>query len=166
MAAAFILITGFKSFQTIDTNSRIKAVFMYNFARYIDWPSSYKDGPFVIGVFGDSKVLSELKKMAKMKKINSRPLKVVQYERVGDVGKCHILYIPKKYSDEFNAINKKLKSQSTLVITESKGLLDKGAGVNFVVVNNRQKFELNKSLLKKKKLKVSNDLEALAVTVK
>jgi len=120
----------------------------------------------VIGVFGDSKVLSELKKMAKMKKINNRPLKVVQYESVGDVEKCHILYIPKKYSDRFNDINKKLKSQSTLVITENEGLLDKGAGVNFVVVNNRQKFELNKSLLKKKKLKVSNDLEALAITVK
>ena len=74
--------------------------------------------------------------------------------------------MPKKYSDEFNAINKKLKSQSTVVITENEGLLDKGAGINFVVINNRQKFEINKTLLKKKKLKVSNDLDKLAVRIK
>ncbi|HCQ28844.1 MAG TPA: DUF4154 domain-containing protein [Flavobacteriales bacterium] len=166
LLVVFILFSGFKNYQTYDTNARIKAVFIYNFAKYIQWPSNYKDGPFIIGVFGESNVLKELNKMAKMKKINNRPLKVVQYKDIADIEKCHILYVPKKYSDEFNAINKKLKSQSTVVITENEGLLDKGAGINFVVINNRQKFEINKTLLKKKKLKVSNDLDKLAVRIK
>jgi hypothetical protein len=139
---------------------------MYNFAKYIQWPSTYKDGPFIIGVYGESNVKKELDKMAKMKTINSRPLQVVQYKDIEEIEKCHILYIPKKYSNEFETINNKLKSQSTVVITEKEGLLDKGAGINFVVIDNRQKFEINKSLLKKKKLKVSNDLDALAVRVK
>ena len=53
-----------------------------------------------------------------------------------------------------------------LIITEKEGLVEKGAGINFIIKNNRQKFELNKKNVEKYKLKVSSNLEALAFTVK
>lgn len=61
---------------------------------------------------------------------------------------------------------KKTKSGGTLVVTEQEGLVDKGAGINFVVRDNKQKFELNTKSLTGQKLKVSSNLEALAVVVK
>ena len=62
--------------------------------------------------------------------------------------------------------NSLLISNSTLIITEKQGLVDKGAGINFIIKNNHQKFELNKKNVEKYKLKVSSNLEALAFSVK
>jgi hypothetical protein len=59
-----------------------------------------------------------------------------------------------------------VKLHNTLIITEKQGLVEKGAGINFVIKNNRQKFELNKKNVERYKLKVSSNLEALAFTVK
>ncbi|PIZ05696.1 MAG: hypothetical protein COY57_05900 [Flavobacteriales bacterium CG_4_10_14_0_8_um_filter_32_5] len=53
-----------------------------------------------------------------------------------------------------------------MIITEQEGLVDKGAGINFVIRENKQKFEMNKRNIEIQKLKVSSNLEALAVTVK
>ena len=51
------------------------------------------------------------------------------------------------------------------VITEQNGLMEKGSGINFVVKNNRQKFELNKRNVESHQLKVSANLETLAISV-
>ena len=69
-------------------------------------------------------------------------------------------------SQEINSVVKKVKPNSTLIITTKQGLVDKGSGINFIVKNNRQKFELNKQNVERYKLKVSSNLEALAFTVK
>ncbi len=137
-----------------------------NFTKLIEWPKSYREGNFVVGIVGDSPLYSELSKMAKTKKVANQSLQIKKFVATKDVGKCHILYVSKNKSQEISSVLKKVKSNSTLVITEKQGLVDKGAGINFIVKNNRQKFELNKSNVEKYKLKVSSNLEALAFTVK
>lgn len=57
-----------------DVNSKIKAIFIYNFTKYIEWPENQKQGDFVIGVLGNSNpnLNKELDKMAALSKIGSR----------------------------------------------------------------------------------------------
>src|SRR5690606_28982181 len=109
---------------------------------------------------------SELLKMTETKKVANQALEIKKFSSPEDVSKCHILYICKDKSDKLNDVVKKIKNNSTLIVTEENGLVDKGAGINFIIKENRQKFELNKGNVEKYKLKVSSNLEALAFTVK
>jgi hypothetical protein len=162
----FFIQTGFKPAGAIDTNAKIKAVFIYNFTKYIEWPKTYKEGEFTIGIIGESPLYSELTKMTQTKKVANQSLQVKKFSSADEVSKCHILYLSKDKSGEISSLLKSLKNNSTLIVTEQAGLVDKGAGINFIIKDNRQKFELNKGNVEKYKLKVSSSLEALAFTVK
>jgi YfiR/HmsC-like len=159
------LVSGFKN-PGVDGNSKMKAIFIMNFTKLIEWPKSYREGNFVVGVVGESPLYTELTKMAKTKKVANQSLQIKKFSSAKDVGKCHILYVSRNRSEEISSVLKKVKSNSTLIITEKQGLVDRGAGINFIIKNNRQKFELNKKNVEKYKLKVSSNLEALAFSVK
>jgi len=164
---SFLIInTGFVKFGSVDMNSKIKAVFIYNFTKYIEWPKAYRQGNFVIGMMGDSPLYEELIKMAKVKKVANQSLQILKFNDVEEIKKCQILFISKTKSEELRSVIKKVKTNSTLIVTENEGLVDEGAGINFVVKDNRQKFELNKANVESHKLKISSTLEALAVEVK
>ena len=66
---------------------------------------------------------------------------------------CHILYVLSDYSSQLNEVIEKMKSKSTLIITDKAGFTSKGAGINFVVQENKQKIELNKANIKRYKIK-------------
>ena len=167
LISILILSSGFKlEFGGVDTNSKMKAIFIMNFTKLVEWPQAYRKGNFIVGVIGESPLYTELTKMAKTKKVANQTLEIKKFVTTNEISKCHILYVSKGSSDEISSVIKKVKSNSTLIITEKQGLVDKGAGINFIVKNNRQKFELNKKNVEKYKLKVSSNLEALAFTVK
>lgn len=166
MLLIFILGSSFNQQIVIDTNAKLKAVFIYNFTKYIEWPKKYQEGYFVLGVLGETPLFSELTKMAQTKKIGNQSILVKKYTSVSEIENCHILYVSDKKSNLLNEITEKTKISSTLIVTEEEGLVDKGAAINFVVRGNKQKFELNKKNIEKQKLKVSSSLESLAITVK
>lgn len=159
------LSSGFKV-AGVDTNSKMKAIFIMNFTKLIEWPPSYREGNFVVGVVGESPLFSELSIMAKTKKVANQSLEILKFTDAKDISKCHIIYVSKNQSEDIASVLKKVKANSTLIITEQQGLVDRGAGINFIYKDNRQKFELNKKNVEMYKLKVSSNLEALAFTVK
>ena len=63
------LSSGFKV-AGVDTNSKMKAIFIMNFTKLIEWPKAYREGDFVVGVVGESPLYTELIKMAKTKTDN------------------------------------------------------------------------------------------------
>ncbi|MBL7918370.1 MAG: YfiR family protein, partial [Bacteroidia bacterium] len=61
---------GFQQPNTFDTNARIKAVFIYNFTKYFEWPSNKKTGNFLIYIVGKNEnLLNEIKALAARKKV-------------------------------------------------------------------------------------------------
>ena len=154
------------SSQKVDTNAKIKAVFLYNFTKYIEWPSDYQTGEFTIGILGENEALySELDNMSKVKKVANRSFSIRSFSKSNELDNPHILYIPKDNSSAISSALAKLKGKSTLIVTEAPGLAQEGAAINFIIVGNRQKFELNKSNVEKHNLKVASTLENLAVLV-
>lgn len=151
--------------QTIDTNAKIKAMFVYNFTKYIEWPQNYKDGNFVIGILGNSSLFSELNSMANSKKAGAQSFEIKNFSSASSVSKCHMLIIASDITSGFSDALSKIKNNSTLIITEKPGLAKQGSAINFVVQNNKQAFELNKANLEKYDLKVSSNLLALAIVV-
>ena len=144
---------------------KLQSVFIYNFTKYIDWPAEYKTGNFVVGVLGDATITRELQKMARTKKAGTQTIEIKTFKTVADVSKCHILFIPSSKSSFISQIAKKVGAKSTLIIGEKEGLTRNGAAINFVLKDNKQKFELSKKNAAKHKLKVSSSLEKLAIIV-
>lgn len=150
----------------VDTNAKIKAVFIYNFTKYIEWPADYQSGDFTIAILGDNESLfKELSNMSKVKKVANRPFTIKKINNASQIGKSHIVYIPTENSPAVAKALSSVKGKSTLVVTESPGYAKKGATINFMIAGGRQKFELNKSTAQQHNLKVSSTLENIAVLV-
>ena len=169
MLLVFVLaLSGFINTKVVDSdtiNAHIKVTFLYNFTKYIEWPASYKQGSFVIGVLGNSPVFPELLKMQKTKKKGNQSFVINKYSSIDAIGKCHMLFVSKNESSQLGAVVKKLKGRSTLIVTEKAGLIDKGSAITFVIANNKQVFELNKAPFKHNGLSLSTSLTAFAVKV-
>ena len=144
-----------------DTNAKMKAIFVYNFTKYFDWPQSYKEGDFVIGTLGESTLSPELMNISKTKMAGAQKFNIKQYASVNEINKCHVLIIPPELNVNLNEVLKKIKGNSTLLITEKSGYAKMGSVINFVVKNNTQQFEFNKNSADKCDLKVSSKLLAL-----
>jgi hypothetical protein len=144
---------------------RFHSVFMYNFTKYIQWPSSVQTGDFIIGVLGNSPIVKELEKMAENKTVGSQKISVKKFKSVADISPCQMLFIPSADSRDFESALEKLKGKPTLILTEKNGLGQKGSGINFVLVDGKWKFELNENATKDAGLKVSKELSRLAILI-
>lgn len=148
------------------SNAKLKASYIYNFTKYIDWPDKYKQGTFVIGVLGSSSFYNDLTALLSTKTVGAQKFEIKSFISAESVsGVCHVLFIPSENSSLLPDVLKKLKNNSTLIVTEKSGLAKQGSAINFVVENNKQKFELNKTNIEKYNLKVSNTLLSLAVLI-
>lgn len=149
-----------------NSNAKIKATFIYNFTKYIDWPEKYKEGNFVIGVLGTTSFYNDLTALLTKKNVGKQIFEIKSYTNIESVtGVCHILFIPAANSSMLPDVLKKMKGKSTLIVTEKSGMAKQGSGINFIIDNNKQRFELNKTNIEKYSLKVSSTLTSLAIAV-
>lgn len=165
IAFAFVLFSALRIDQKEDTNAKIKAVYLYNFSKYVEWPDDYKSGSFVVTVVGNnSSMLAELDKMSQ-KKVGSQAISIRSISSPSALEKSNIVFVPFESSPLLPEVMNKVKGHSTLVVTEKPGLTKQGAAINFVIRGNKQLFELSKTNAERYKLKVSSNLSALAIQV-
>lgn len=157
--ACVLLTKGFS--QTADY--KFHSVFIYNFTKYIQWPAAQQSGDFVIAVVGNSPVFDELSKITVNKAVGSQKIVVKKYASPGDLDNCQIVFVPG--TGNFEAVQEKLKGKAVLVITEKPGMARKGSGINFVMKDNKWKFELNEAMTQHAGLKVSKELAKLAIPI-
>ncbi len=148
-----------------DYTTAMKVRYIKSFTKYVEWPSSYKSGDFIIGVLNDQKIADALTIKLKDRNIGIQPYKVVNFSSTSDIAKCHLLYIPTKQSSSLAGAVGKVDSWSTLIISDSPGLIEKGSSINLVMQGPKQVFELNKKTMSKYSLTVSAQLEPMASRV-
>ena len=144
----------------------LHSMMVFNFLKYIEWPADTKTGDFVIAVIGDDNVFQTLQKFYSNRKVGSQQVSIKKYGSANELsGHCHLVYLSKTKSKEFDALQSKFSTKATLIITDSNGLGKKGSSINFRLVGNRLKFELNQSAVTKSNLKVSSQLSSLAILI-
>ncbi len=149
-----------------DPNLQFKKSFIWAFTKYIEWPSSYASGEFVIGVLGDDPLATYLSQLKdKYGDVDGQKISIQTFANVSKIEKCHILYIPETKSGLLNSVISKLQGKSTLIITEGEGLAKQGAIINFVVRDSKIKFEINKKTAESYSLQVSSVLSDLGILV-
>lgn len=149
--------------QSDKANLKLKGIYVYQFAKNVDWPKEYKTGDFVIGVLGDKDLFDQLSASYSNKVIGSQSIKVKFFASASDVEKCHILYVDKSQSNKVSELNSKLKKHKTLIVSDGANLLANGSVINFVVKNSKIAFEISKKNADKLDLVIGQTLEKLAV---
>jgi hypothetical protein len=141
---------------------KTQAMFIYNFSKLIKWPSNYSQGDFIIGVIGESDTYQALKEFTKDKKVGSQGMSVKKFNNINEISDCHILFISSDKSSAINEIIAKIKTQNSLVISEKKGLINSGSAIDFLVIDNKLRYQMNVSNAEKYNLAVSKSLVDLA----
>lgn len=161
----FMLIVMFLLFSARANaqNSKYQVAFLYNFTNYIEWPSDYKSGNFVIGVLGQSSpMIKDLNELAKMKKVHGQTIEIKVFADAKKISRCHILFIPKKSANQISTIINNLNG-STLLVSDMPGTITNGAAISFVEKNGKLGYELQANNAEKYGLKLNSRLSALAV---
>ena len=94
----------------------------------------------------------------------SQEFNITKYTLATSIGTCHMVFISKGQSSQIDAVVKKFKGKSTLIISEKDGLIEKG-DINFVIANNKQSFEINKGNIAGHSLSMASRLQAFATKV-
>jgi hypothetical protein len=150
-----------------DVNSKMKAVFLYNFTRYFEWPEEKKVNNFIIYVVGkNDNLISELKMLASKKKVGTQDIEVKNSAAFDATVNSDIVYfLPENSIKSVGEAASKYKNKGALVVAELQNAAKNGASINFIFLENKLKFEYNKNAAEKTGLKTKEDFKALAAVV-
>lgn len=145
-------------FTKYPSEYQMKAKFLYNFARFVEWP----DGAFAdstssitIGVIDPDPFGIDLDKTVEGKRINGRDFRVKRFHRVDDLEFCHILFIGTSDREHRLEILERLKDWSVLTVGDTKDFAYDGGIINFIMVGKKILFEINTKAVKKAGLVLS-----------
>ena len=150
----------------IDREYAIKAAFLYQFSRYVDWPSAAfggADDAFVIGVYKTDPFDAMLRKIAATKKVGDRSIAAKVVETPEQCRECHILFVSQTVSaEERSQVIQAAQDAAVLVVGESGGFVQQGGAAQFFLVGNKVRFAFHDQIDKRHGLKVSSKLLSLA----
>lgn len=147
----------------------VKAAFVYNFLKFVEWPASRfgeTNGPLVIGVVGQSPIMVELEAAVRLRTVNGRPLVVKAVKRPQDAGTVHLLFFPASEDIRLDDLLPTLAGSGVLTVGESAAFADQGGIINFVLKDGKLRFEINMDSAELAGLKVSAQLQKLAKTIR
>lgn len=146
----------------------IKAGFIYNFAKLVDWPAtafSQPDSPIVIGILGADPFGPVIDKVLAGKKVNDHAFLIKRLKSAADAKDCHILFVSASETARINDAIRLTKSMPILTISEIPGFANRGGIINLTLEDSRVRFEVNVDAAKAADLNISSRLLALAKIV-
>ena len=150
------------------TTGEVKAAFLYNFARFTEWPSaafSSASQPFLIGVSGDEALRQTVDVVVKGKAVGGRALKTRTVKDDKDLGDIQMLFIGASSSARVGDLLKALSGQPVLTVADLDRFCDRGGMINFLVEDNRVRFEIRFDATEQAGLKVSSRVLTLAKAI-
>lgn len=139
---------------------RVKAAFLYNFARFTSWPE-HTGGIFRLCVLGDAP-FSQALKVLNGKVVHNETLAITSIDNASDFNGCELVYIGTSYTDELDEVIALLQEQSVLTVSDIDAFIDHGGIIGFRIVDNRIRFEINASAAARAGLSISSRLLSLA----
>jgi hypothetical protein len=151
-----------------ESERRVKAAFLYRFTEFVSWPDAAfarTDSPFVITVIGRDVIADELRGITAARSVGGRAVEVRRAVDAEGAAGAQILFIGDTERARLRELVR-LAPKHALVVTESEGALAQGSVINFVVVENRVRFEIALDAAEKRALRLSSRLLAVAQAVR
>ena len=146
----------------------IKAAFLYNFTKFVDWPArtfANADAPIVIGVLGDSPCVQALERLIKDRKVNGRTIVVRRIASAAEAKVTQLLFVGSAQEAQFAGLEPAIESLPVLTVGESPGFETLGGAIEFVPQGDKIRFEINIDAAEHAGLKISAQLQKLATVV-
>jgi YfiR/HmsC-like len=153
----------------ISREQQIKAAFLYNFTKFVDWPArAFPDAsaPIVIGVLGDSPsaslMIAALEPIVKGRVVNGRGVIVRRIDGARDASGAHLLFVPAPDEPLFQQIRPQIEASPVLTVGESSSFAALGGAINFAVEADKLQFEINTAPSDRAGVRISAQLLKLA----
>ncbi len=148
---------------------QVKAFFLYNFAKYVDWPSHRFNSaadPLVICILGQNPFGGGLEQAVHGKAVEGRTVVVHQISDLHPQCDCHILFVGASERKRFRSSSALIRGSGVLTVGESEGFASDGGVINFKVEEGKVRFEINLDAAGQEQLHISSKLLSLARIVK
>lgn len=147
------------------TEYEVKAAFLYNFAKYVQWPPSPRQ-MFVIGVLGKDPFGPVLDEVMSGQSVQRRAIAVRRFERIEDVSGSDILFVSSSERRNLRAILAAMQRAPVLTVADMDQFAELGGMINLTTEENHVRFEMNPDAFRRAGLKAGSQLYRLARIVK
>jgi hypothetical protein len=148
---------------------QVKAFFLYNFARYVEWPpETFKaaNDPIVICIFGQNPFGGAVEQAVAGRVLGARPFVVRTISDIPTDSSCHILFVHSSERRRFRSMSGRLKGSAVLSVGETPGFTADGGVINFKLEDGKVRFEIDVEAAGRAHLRISSKLLSLAQIAK
>jgi hypothetical protein len=149
------------------TEYQLKAAFLYNFAKFVEWPPDAfpdADAPIIVAVAGTDSFRNTMARAVENKLVHNRKISVTEWKQNEGIQKCQILFIGASTANP-GEILQATRGMPVLTVGESKEFARQGGMINFVLLEKKVRFEVNDKAAASAGLKISSKLLMLAQAV-
>ena len=139
----------------------VKAAFLLNFAKFVEWPAS-STSPFTICIVGDDPFGAVLDQLVEGETVQGRRIVVSRVSRVAD--SCMVVFAGSSQRDLARIVSN--AGPGVLTVGEGERFLREGGMITFIVENRRVRFDINHKAVAAGGLHVSSKLLSVARTVR
>lgn len=160
----FVALPGFRQ-HAASPEYQVKAVFLFNFTQFVDWPpAAFGDAqdPLVIGILGDDPFGPYLDAAVKGEVVKGHTLTVKRFGSQDEIKSCHILFISLTKDDKIQHILATLNGKSILTVGESADFAKRGGMVRFTTEDKKIRIHINLEAARRAELSISSKLLRLA----
>ena len=149
------------------TTVEVKAAFLYNFAKFVEWPLDATSGmPTInVGVLGSDPLGDSLRAMVRDKTIGGRGFAVRKPANLDDLSGLHLLFVGEAEKQRVADILRRLEGSAVLTVSDIDRFCQMGGTIELVVENSHIRFDVRLDTAQRSRLKVSSKLLGLARTV-
>ncbi len=140
---------------------QVKAVFLFNFTQFVEWPSNCfpsDKAPMVIGILGADPFGAYLEQAVSGETINGHPLQIKRYNDIDEVGTCQVLFINMPESAKREQVITKLKGRNILTVSDAPDFMQGGGMIRFFTKQDKIKLQVNLDAAKTANLVISSKL--------
>jgi hypothetical protein len=155
-----------KADDQLVTEYRIKAAFLYNFSRFVDWPDSIiQTGRFTICVLGVDHFGDALDNLMG-KRVQDSTLHIRRLHAAADMDDCRMVYVSVSESDRVHDILASLEAQPILTVSDTADFAEQGGIIRLKLVDKKVRFDINIDAAQRAGLNISSKLLSLATIVR
>jgi hypothetical protein len=147
-----------------DVEAHLKAAFVYNFARFVEWPAGANSGPVRIGVLGRGDLGIPLEEVVRGKSANGRLIEVARIGAVMQPDCCEILLIERSEMKHLKEIVASLSGKPVLTVCDGGSCFRDGAMIAFQVADESVRFQINQEAAEHGGLHISSQLLKVAIS--
>lgn len=147
------------------TEYEVKAAFLVNFARYVQWPENAFAGigqSFLVCVFGRDPFGKLLDEAFHDRRIHDRPVSVLRVQRLDAAVPCNLLFVAASESARIAAVLEMLGRSPVLTVADADAAAERGVMINLRLAEKKVRFDINPDAAEHAGLKLSSQLLKLA----